>query len=134
SDVRFRDPGLVRGLIVGGIREALAQAGVRAATTTASAMVAAFRPGGSAYGGRAFVRAEAADASSSYWSPDRSFQRPLGGFGEAAQAVFEAMPLASADARASIADASAEHTRHPLGAARAHIHENYIVAQTEDSL
>ena len=134
SDVRFRDPGLVRGLIVGGIREALAQAGVRAATTTASAMVAAFRPGGSAYGGRAFAPAAAAGAGSEDWSPERSFQRPLGGFGEAAQAVFEAMPLASADARASVAEAPAELTRHPLGAARAQIHENYIVAQTEDSL
>ena len=35
ADVRFRDPGLVRGLIVGAIREALAGAGIRAATTGA---------------------------------------------------------------------------------------------------
>ena len=33
ADVRFRDPGLVRGLIVGAIREALANAGIRAATS-----------------------------------------------------------------------------------------------------
>ena len=45
ADVRFRDPGLVRGLIVGAIREALADAGIRAATTGAAGMMAAFRPG-----------------------------------------------------------------------------------------
>ena len=33
ADVRFRDPGLVRGLIVGAIRQALAEAGIRPATT-----------------------------------------------------------------------------------------------------
>ncbi|MGE3306604.1 MAG: DNA mismatch repair endonuclease MutL, partial [Rhizobiaceae bacterium] len=46
ADVRFRDPGLVRGLIVGAIRQALTQAGIRPATTGASAMMGAFRPGG----------------------------------------------------------------------------------------
>src|SRR5690606_3071204 len=45
ADVRFRDPGLVRGLIVGSIRQALAEAGVRAATTGAAGMMAAFRSG-----------------------------------------------------------------------------------------
>ncbi len=45
ADVRFRDPGLVRGLIVGAIREALAAAGIRSATTGAPAMMGAFRTG-----------------------------------------------------------------------------------------
>src|SRR5262249_11010385 len=45
SDVRFRDPGLVRGLIVGAVREGLAREGDRAATTGASSMLRSFRPG-----------------------------------------------------------------------------------------
>ena len=45
ADVRFRDPGLVRGLIVGAIRQALAQAGIRPATTGAAGLMAAFRDG-----------------------------------------------------------------------------------------
>ncbi len=49
SDVRFRDPGLVRGLIVGAIRERLARSGIRAATTGADGMMAAFRPGGNGH-------------------------------------------------------------------------------------
>ena len=45
AEVRFRDPGLVRGLIVGALRQALASAGHRAATTAPRGTIAAFRPG-----------------------------------------------------------------------------------------
>ena len=45
ADVRFRDPGLVRGLIVGAIREAFTTSGLRSSSTAASATIAAFRPG-----------------------------------------------------------------------------------------
>ncbi len=118
ADVRFRDPGLVRGLIVGAIRQALAAAGIRPATTGAAGMVAAFRP----------APAPGFDAA-------RSPYRPLdGGFGEAAQAVFDAGPLVSADARAGAQEAPEALLRTELGAARAQVHENYIVAQTADSL
>jgi DNA mismatch repair protein MutL len=135
ADVRFRDPGLVRGLIVGAIRQALAEAGVRPATTAAAAMVAAFRPGGAAqWSGPAGTEHHHARGRPGDWSPAGSFQRPLGGFAEAAQAAFDVGPLASADIRSGTIEATAELVRHPLGAARAQIHENYIVAQTEDSL
>src|SRR5262249_57215730 len=43
AEVRFRDPGLVRGLIVGAIRHALAEAGHRASTTVAQAALGALR-------------------------------------------------------------------------------------------
>jgi DNA mismatch repair protein MutL len=129
ADVRFRDPGLVRGLIVGSIREALARSGIRAATTGADAMLSAFRPGD---GGGPSV------AFPGGWQPSRpawpgfdagsSFQRPLG----LAEAAATYVP--SADARAGLAEAAPELTARPLGAARAQVHENYIVAQTDDSL
>jgi DNA mismatch repair protein MutL len=127
ADVRFRDAGAVRGLIVGGIREALAQAGIRPARSAAEAMAAAFRPQGQPY-----PRPAA--------SPGRDWGRmfgPLdgaaaGGFAEAAQAVLDGIPRPSADARMHEAPPPAPD--HPLGAARAQIHENYIVAQTADSL
>ena len=124
ADVRFRDPGLVRGLIVGSIREALARSGVRAATDGASAMLARFRAGAPA-GGSAYDLAQ---------SP----HRPLGdaaGFAEALQQRFTVDPGPSADARASAPSAGETgQSDHPLGAARAQIHENYIVSQTNDSL
>ena len=113
ADVRFRDPGLVRGLIVGAIREALGLAGALPATPNASAMAAAFRPRG-------------ALRPASGWSAAQSPFRPPAGFAEAGQAAFVTAPSARADE--AVADAGR------LGAARAQIHENYIVAQTGDGI
>ncbi|KAA3447468.1 DNA mismatch repair endonuclease MutL [Mesorhizobium sp. SARCC-RB16n] len=156
ADVRFRDPGLVRGLIVGAIRQALADAGIRSATTGAAGMMAAFRPGAASYdhggptnGHRSYEAAFRASGSAGF-DPSRSPQRPLdmqfagagfergtartGGFGEPDQAAFDAGPLASADARAGQNEATETLLGAVLGAARAQVHENYIVAQTRDSL
>ncbi len=140
ADVRFRDPGLVRGLIVGAIREALANAGIRAATSGAAGMMAAFRPGSyadasPANGHRSY---DAAYRASGFAGFDRSPQRPLDmgfdGFRENDQAAFDSGPLASADARAGTAEPAETLLGTALGAARAQVHENYIVAQTRDSL
>ncbi|MGB3897072.1 MAG: DNA mismatch repair endonuclease MutL [Mesorhizobium sp.] len=135
ADVRFRDPGLVRGLIVGAVRQALAGAGIRPATTGAAGMVAAFRPGAAPYphsgpagGHRSF---EAVQRASGFGDFDlsRSPQRPLDmGFGEGPQAPY------SADARAGQVEMAEALLSKELGAARAQVHENYIVAQTNDSL
>ncbi|KKZ87610.1 DNA mismatch repair protein MutL [Rhizobium phaseoli] len=136
SDVRFRDPGLVRGLIVGAIREALARDGSRAATTGASDMLRAFRPGFQPHAQRPQA------PWSAETSPFRPYQ-PAAGFSERPQASFDglSMPTARAELQPSPQPgapepaASAETTgRYPLGAARAQIHANYIVAQTEDGL
>ncbi|PBB28292.1 MULTISPECIES: DNA mismatch repair endonuclease MutL [unclassified Mesorhizobium] len=155
ADVRFRDPGLVRGLIVGAIRQALADAGIRSATTGAAGMMAAFRPGAAPYnhggpanGHRSYEASF--HASGSGFDPSRSPQRPLdmqfegagferagkrhGGFGEPDQAAFDTGALASADARAGQSEAAETLLGTVLGAARAQVHENYIVAQTRDSL
>ena len=136
ADVRFRDPGMVRGLIVGSIRQALAQAGIRPATTTAGAMMDAFRPGGAGGGSQpAYAHAGAtAYAPATGFDMGTSPHRPLNdGFAEAAQAIFDTT-VPSADARAGAAEPMPEMTARPLGAARAQVHENYIVAQTDDSL
>ncbi|MGN6464623.1 MAG: DNA mismatch repair endonuclease MutL [Rhizobiaceae bacterium] len=143
ADVRFRDPGLVRGLIVGAIRQALAGAGIRANSAGATAMGAAFRPGAAPFGHPGHAgdhRTYQAWRSMPTAGFDlrHSPQRPLdsgigrGGFGEGGQAVLETH--ASADARASAAEPVAELLATPLGAARGQVHENYIIAQTEDSL
>lgn len=156
ADVRFRDPGLVRGLIVGAIREALAGAGIRAATTGAAGMMAAFRPGVAPYshpgptGGHRSHEAAYHASGPGGFDPLRSPQRPLdmgygemgygearhqrNGFAENDQAAFDTGPPASADARAGMAEPAEALLGMVLGAARAQVHENYIVAQTRDSL
>jgi len=135
SDVRFRDPGLVRGLIVGAIRQALAAEGDRASTTAARAMMTAFSPG--------FRAAPRQD-----WTPDASPSRPFAfsatrqpAFSEAVQSVFGeiAQPSArtaeSAPSTRSEQPAQAEEAvDYPLGAARTQVHENYIIAQTGDGM
>jgi DNA mismatch repair protein MutL len=129
SDVRFRDPGMIRGLIIGAIRQALAQDGDRASTTGASGLMRAFRP-----------EPQRPNAS---WTAAASPYRPMdfgsapAGFGERPQAAFAEMAMPSARTPLSepeLAAAPQPDKAHPLGAARAQLHENYIVAQTEDGL
>jgi DNA mismatch repair protein MutL len=120
AEVRFRDPGLVRGLIVGAIRQALGVGGRRPATSGAEATIAAFRP--------AIVRQQR--PTSFNWRADGNAAL-AGGFAEPLQAAFEAV-MPSADA--NVAPPDPAFVARPLGAARAQIHETYIVAQTEDGL
>ncbi|MBL8579439.1 MAG: DNA mismatch repair endonuclease MutL [Mesorhizobium sp.] len=140
ADVRFRDPGLVRGLIVGAIKQALAGAGIRPATSGAAGLAGAFRPGATTYGHSGPANGHrsfdpAFRASTSGYDPAQSPYRPLGqGLAEAAQAIFDARPVASVDARAGTASLDETLLGMELGAARAQVHENYIVAQTRDSL
>ncbi|TCM55866.1 DNA mismatch repair protein MutL [Rhizobium sp. PP-F2F-G48] len=152
SDVRFRDPGLVRGLIVGAIRQALAAEGDRSSTLGARGLVNAFRPEGA--GGMGFTSGAGrgfpghggqsgyGNAPAAPWAAERSPYRPLEtdrrGFGEAAQAAFTAFApsarMASEPVEPETGGTENPSARHPLGAARAQLHENYIVAQTDDGL
>ncbi|WP_337266228.1 DNA mismatch repair endonuclease MutL [Oryzifoliimicrobium ureilyticus] len=136
SDVRFRDPGLVRGLIVGAVREALTSGGTRSSTTGADNMMRAFRPGFS------FARQETTLSQpwSAATSPSRPYQFKEAGFSEPAQAMFGAFNEPTARAEPVQSDDRADSPsaepalQFPLGAARAQVHENYILAQTEDGL
>jgi DNA mismatch repair protein MutL len=128
AEVRFRNAGLVRALIVSALKSALAREGTRAATTGGSATIAAFRPAAVPIRSWDWRRSPARpnDARRSYM-PSRG-----GSFGEAAQAAFD-VGGPTADLRVE-AEPAAELTDRPLGAARAQVHETYIVAQTRDGL
>ena len=119
AEVRFRDAGLVRGLIVGAVRQRLGEALHQASSAGGTGMIAAARS--PEFSPR---------ASRQSWDWRASPAAPSG-FTEAAQARFEGFAPSSRDlgAEPAPADSSA-----PLGAAQAQLHETYIVAQTQDGV
>ncbi len=117
SEVRFREPGIARGLIVSGLRHALAEAGHRASTTVGRETLGAF---------------SAPQSEPRVYQMERApfGPRPAptqGGFAEA-NAEF-----ASMTARVEQVEMPAAADL-PLGAARGQVHENYIIAQTKDGM
>jgi len=120
TEVRFRDAGLVRALLVRSLQEALGEGARKSATMGAARLVA-------------FARRHGASRPPANW---RGSAAPAfaPGFEEEAQEVFSALADPSADARANLAPAAPEFLNRPLGAARAQLHETYIVAQTRDGL
>lgn len=181
AEVRFRDPALVRGLIVGALRHALAAAGHRASTTTAASALDAIRaqsavppqafqggggysgyqPGPSAAGFSAWrdggwtrpapqALPGLSDVSARYEAaPEQAYATRAEAFGGGvAEAVREAA-YGGYDAPPSIAYPGGAYpgggqdpgpapafdpVDFPLGAARAQVHETYIVAQTRDGV
>jgi len=137
AEVRFRDPALVRGLIIGALRHALAGAGHRASTTVAAAALDGFRAQAMPPASYAAANARGFSAwSAGGWSPQGTAQQ-LPGVQEIS-ARFERDDYAPADLATAVgAAATAEAidlTDYPLGAARAQVHETYIVAQTRDGV
>jgi DNA mismatch repair protein MutL len=118
TEVRFRDAGLVRGLIVSALKHALADAGHRAATTVADAVLAAFRPESPA----PYYQQSYASRPIGASDPARSFYAPLLPSNLAPAAPMASEPIAPPP------------TDLPLGVARAQLHETYVVAQTADGI
>ncbi|MFN0042392.1 MAG: DNA mismatch repair endonuclease MutL [Alphaproteobacteria bacterium] len=127
TEVRFRDAGLVRGLIVGALKHALAGAGHRASSTVGVAALGSLRPGSGlpsssgsyspgSYSGHgapaSYVPRGLAEEAAQFQSPFSDLDRPSAPPGEG----------------------EAEARDFPLGAARAQLHETYIVAQTADGV
>ncbi|MDP2297255.1 MAG: DNA mismatch repair endonuclease MutL, partial [Pseudolabrys sp.] len=129
TEVRFRDGGLVRGLIVRALKDSLAREGQRAASTGGGATIAAFRPVTMPRRGAYDWRNSPARPMP--WSPTHG--NVALGFSEPEQAAFD-VGAPSADARVQSFEPAAELVERPLGAARAQIHETYIVSQTRDGL
>ncbi|MGI3166743.1 DNA mismatch repair endonuclease MutL [Pseudooceanicola sp. 200-1SW] len=156
SEVRFRDPGTARGLIVSGLRHALAEAGHRASTTVAGATLGAFRPEPASLGALG-PRPETPEGGAprvyqydpgarpamsrptfapSDFAPSDLYRR-AGGLSEGAAPwglpSLDTGPSARFEQVVEEAPQGADEApleEHPLGAARAQLHENYIVAQT----
>ena len=121
AEVRFRDPGVVRGLIVSSLRHALAEAGHRSNTHLSNAALGAFRPG-SLPPAAPRIQAEPRPSGMALRAALETQAPDMPGFAEA--------PVS---ARVEV-ESDSDPLDAPLGAARAQIHENYILSQTREGM
>ena len=124
SEVRFQDSALVRGLLVGGLKHALAEAGHRASTSVAAQTLHAFQA--------------PAPQQPLPWSGEyqQSLSSNKSGVADAPAYYAAAGNLALSPATRSYVQEAPQqdNASFPLGAAVAQVHETYIVAQTKDGL
>jgi DNA mismatch repair protein MutL len=135
TEVRFRDPGLIRALIVRTLTDALALGVPRTASTAAEKLAQFARPEFRAEprpGSYDWTRSWAAPDVAPREAPPAGFREEAAGFDFGAGLGLALAP--SADARANAAPPAADLMERPLGAARAQLHETYIIAQTRDGV
>lgn len=128
AEVRFRDPGLVRGLIISALKHALHEHGQQASSTVSNAMLGSFKPangpalplhrGSSSPVPSAYAHGNLAESVHNAYAPQGSM----------------AMDMAPVAKPAAHEDMDTDQQNFPLGAARGQIHENYIIAQNENGL
>lgn len=139
AEVRFRDAGRVRGLIISALRHALSEAGHRAADAGGRATIdvaAAFSNAGGGTAGGAAAAPRAPGSFAQNWP-----QRPVPpthitqSMAEAIQAPFDTVTMPSGRVETLLDQPSETAAQsQPLGAVRAQVHENYIIAQTDNSV
>lgn len=137
AEVRFRESGVVRGLIVGALRHALAEAGHRASTSVSNAALGAFNantPTMPFHSGRqqnfqmppSLPNGQLSEVNHSYHAPlsepGQPFAPPMG-------------RNENLEQNSSVHEPAPEDlSEFPLGAARGQLHETYIVSQTENGI
>lgn len=130
TEVRFRAPGVVRGLIVSALRHALAEAGHRASTTVSDYALGRIQTGQANY---AYQRDYAAQP---FAAPPPDMQRLLDG--QSARVEAHEMPEMfdpeTGEVQRAAHAAPLPSQDYPLGLARAQLHETYVVAQTADGI
>lgn len=137
SEVRFRDPGLVRGLIVSALRHGLAGAGHRASTTVSDYALGKIQGSSNLP-----LQGNYQNRYGGYQPPptyhDPALQPLVDGFSAKVEEPFEpfqnpAYPSENGY-QPPYAPQNIDLTDKPLGAARAQLHETYVVAQTGDGI
>ena len=116
AEVRFRDAGLVRGLIVGALKAALNEAGHRASTTVAGDALAAFHR----------------QAPSNFSTPNIFASAMREAAPVYSNAVPQSVPMSVR--MAEVAPMPTMVVDNVLGVARAQLHETYVIAQTADGI
>ncbi len=136
TEVRFRDPGLVRGLIVSALRHGLAAAGHRASTTVSDYALGRIQGGNDGLPLQGNYQPRPGGYTAPYRN-DPALQPLVDGFSAKVEEQGEPYHFAhpsEGGAPAAYADAPQNYESYPLGAARAQLHETYVVAQTRDGI
>ena len=131
AEVRFRDSGLIRGLIVSALKHGLAEAGHRTSTTIGQAALGTARSASSTMPGHSFnapYRHHGSRPSAGFAEAAGTLQRPLDTI--AAGTFVPSAPSAAAE----MAHGTGVSEDYPLGAARGQVHATYILSQTEDGI
>ena len=123
AEVRFRDPGLVRGMIVSALKQALNAAGHRTSTTVAAATIGSLTP----HSGQGFYRPPAQP-----YFPSGLAERAAAYYAPAAPMAMDRPALDLSTPPPAESEPVLE--QFPLGAARAQLHGTYVVAQTADGI
>lgn len=137
TEVRFRDPQLIRGMIISALKHAIHEGGFQTSSTISASTLGAFRAenhntpslpmhrGSSPAVPRSYAYGNLAEAQHQLYAPQTSLAHDMP---PAAKFEQEHTPTAASYEEQS------DLAHYPLGAARAQIHENYIVAQSENGL
>lgn len=146
ADVRFRDSAMVRGLVVGAIKQAILGAGHRSSSEGGMHMASAFKEGYSPNQSAPNANSYAHQTSSVNGDFSRDWNQPTStsspsdnGFRETQSGFSNFAPSGNAPLNNSLADEQLSNdeaiiAEYPMGAARAQLHENYIVSQTQNGL
>ena len=119
AEVRFREPGIVRGLVISALRHALAEEGHRASSTVADATLGAFK------------KSEISNISTNL-RMNQSWSREMQN-NNLDQVGFSELQNNFSARQASV-ETNNDQISNRLGAARAQVHENYIISQTADGI
>lgn len=123
AEVRFRDNALIRGAIISALKHALLAGGQTTSSTISSYALSSFRPQQSG---------PALPMSRGVSYPSRA---PYGNLAEKVEQFYQPLMDHVPSARAELQQETAPETAsYPLGAPRAQLHENYIIAQTTEGI
>lgn len=132
AEVRFRNAGLVRAIIVGALQRTLADGGHVSTTAGGMATIEAFSRDG---GGVSAFKSQRQAGTFAYPLKATGSSHTFGAdFGEEIQAPLAGIDVPSGDTAPATLPTNDLALDRPLGAVRAQVHENYIVAQTNDSI
>ena len=133
SEVRFQEPGLVRGLIIGALKKTLTEAGYQTSSTVSNAALGILNKSISKVASTGVRRSS--QSYKNFNSPQNNHLHSSLATNEIANEYLDlnSAPMARNNSTSNQSfETLNEIASFPLGAAQAQLHKNYIVAQTNE--